>query len=215
MIRLVIVDDHSLFREGLASILKTDPDIDVSGLAGSVQEALDVVRVLKPDIVLLDFSLPDGTGADAAGPILREHPECKIIFLTMSDQDENLFAAIRSGAKGYLLKNMSPSKLVAAIKSVQQGESALSRSMTLRLMEELSRTRESERLGDAALAELTRRELDVLRELAKGLTNREIATQLYISQNTVKFYVHSILEKLNLPDRRAAAKFAREHGILD
>ena len=215
MIRLVIVDDHTLFREGLASIIQLEPDIEVSGLAGTVQEAVEVVRQLKPDMVLMDFALPDGDGADATRMVLDEHPECKIIFLTMSDSDENLFAAIRSGAKGYLGKNMSPSKLVTTIRSVQQGESALSRSMTLRLMEELSRTKETERLGDASLAKLTRRELDVLRELATGKTNKEIANRLYISENTVKYHVHSILEKLNLSGRRAAAKFAKEHGITD
>lgn len=215
MIRTVIVDDHALFREGLASIIQLEPDIEVSGLAGTVQEAVEVVRTLKPDLVLMDFVLPDGTGAEATRMLLKEHPECKIIFLTMSEDDENLFAAVRSGAKGYLLKNISPSKLVTTIRSVQRGESALSRSMTLRLMEELSRTKEPERPGDAALAKLTSRELDVLRELTSGMTNREIANRLYISENTVKYHVHSILDKLNLSSRRAAAKFAKEHGIKD
>ena len=215
MIRLAIVDDHTLFREGLASIIQIEPDIEVSGLAGSVREAVEVVRAVKPDIVLMDFSLPDGNGADATRMVLDEYPDCKVIFLTMSENDENLFAAIRSGARGYLLKNMSPSKLVATIRSVQRGESALSRSMTLRLMEELSRTKEPEQLGDASLAKLTRRELDVLRELTTGMTNREIANRLYLSENTVKYHVHSILEKLNLPSRKAAAKFGREHGITD
>lgn len=215
MIRTVIVDDHALFREGLASIIQLEPDIEVSGLAGTVQEAVEVVRTLKPDLVLMDFVLPDGTGAEATRMLLKEHPECKIIFLTMSEDDENLFAAVRSGAKGYLLKNISPSKLVTTIRSVQRGESALSRSMTLRLMEELSRTKEPERPGDAALAKLTSRELDVLRELTSGMTNREIANRLYISENTVKYHIHSILDKLNLSSRRAAAKFAKEHGIKD
>jgi len=213
MIKLVIVDDHALFREGLASIIRLEPDIEVSGLAGSVQEAGEIIRTLKPDIVLMDFTLPDGTGADATRTVLKEHPDCKIIFLTMSDNEENLFAAIRSGAKGYLMKNMSPSKLVTTIRCVQQGESALSRSMTLRLMEELSRTRAPDRQGDVSLVKLTRRELDVLRELTTGKTNKEIAERLFISENTVKYHVHSILDKLDLPNRSAAAKFAKEHGI--
>jgi len=215
MIKLVIVDDHALFREGLASIIRLDPDIEVSGFAGTVREAVEIVRTVKPDIVLMDFTLPDGTGVDATKMVLKEYPDCKIIFLTMSEEDENLFAAIRSGAKGYLLKNMSPSKLIATIRSVQRGESALSRTMTLRLMEELSRTKEPERLGDAALANLTRREMDVLRALTTGMTNKEIANQLYLSENTVKYHVHSILDKLNLSDRRSAANFAKEHGISD
>jgi len=214
MIKIVIVDDHVLFREGLAYIIRLEADMEVVGLVGTVQEAVESVGALKPDIVLMDFSLPDGTGAEATSKIINEHPNIKIIFLTMSESDENLFAAIRSGAKGYLLKNMSPSKLMASLRSVQQGESALSRSMTLRLMEELSRTKEPERLGDAALAKLTRREQDVLVGLAAGKTNKEIASQLYLSENTVKYHVHSILEKLNLPDRREAAKFAMEHGVI-
>lgn len=215
MIKLIIVDDHTLFREGLASIIQAEPDIEVSGLAGTVQEAVEVVRQLKPDIVLMDYSLPDGTGADATRMVIEEHPDCKIVFLTMSESDENLFEAIRSGAKGYLLKNMSPSKLVTTIRSVQRGESALSRSMTLRLMEELSRMKEPERLDDSSLAKLTRREMDVLRALTTGKTNKEIANHLYLSENTVKYHVHSILDKLNLPDRKVAANFAKEHGIMD
>jgi len=215
MIKLAIIDDHALFREGLASIVKLEPDIEVAGMAGSVEEAIEVIRTAKPDIVLMDFTLPDGTGVDATRKVLEEHPNCKIIFLTMSDSDDDLFAAIRSGAKGYLLKNLSPSNLVTAIRSVQQGESALSRAMTMRLMEELSRTKEPERQGDATLAKLTPREMDVLTELVAGITNREIAERLYLSENTVKYHVHSILDKLNLPDRKAAAAFAKEHGIKD
>lgn len=215
MIKLAIIDDHALFREGLASIVKLEPDIEVAGMAGSVEEAIEVIRTVKPDIVLMDFTLPDGTGVDATRKVLEEHPDCKIIFLTMSDSDDDLFAAIRSGAKGYLLKNLNPSNLVTAIRSVQQGESALSRTMTVRLMEELSRTKEPERQGDATLAKLTPREIDVLTELVAGITNREIAERLYLSENTVKYHVHSILDKLNLPDRRAAAAFAKEHGIKD
>ena len=211
--KLIIVDDHVLFREGLAAIVRSEPDIEVIGQAGTVQEAIEVVLELKPDMVLMDFGLPDGNGADASRAILKEYPACKIIFLTMSEEDENLFAAIRSGAKGYLLKNMHPAKLVSTLRSVQKGESALSRSMTLRLMEELARTKEPQRSGEGDPT-LTRRELEVLRELAAGLSNQEIAERLFISENTVKYHVHSILEKLNLSDRRDAAIYAREHRLL-
>ena len=209
--KIIIVDDHVLFREGLAAIIRSETDIEIIGQAGSVQEAIELVKTLKPDLILMDFGLPDGTGADATRAILKEYPQCKIIFLTMSEEDEHLFAAIRSGAKGYLLKNMRPSKLISTLRSVQQGESALSRSMTLRLMEELARTKESPRTGDPTL---TRREMEVLRELASGVSNQEIAQHLFISENTVKYHVHSILEKLNLSDRRDAAIYAREHGLI-
>ena len=211
MIRIAIVDDHALFREGLASIIRSEPDIEVIGLAGTVREAVATARLSKPDMILMDFSLPDGTGADATRQILVDHPECKIVFLTMSEEDDDLFDAIRAGAKGYLLKNMQPSKLVVALRSVQNGESAISRTMTMRLMEELSRTKKIEPLVDATL---TRREIDVIQALAGGLSNTEIAQQLFISENTVKYHVHSALGKLGLSDRKQLAAYAREHGLL-
>lgn len=209
--KIVIVDDHILFREGLMAIIHPEPDIEVVGMAGTVREAIELVRTVKPDIVLMDFSLPDGNGAEATRMILMECPECKIVFLTMSEEDEDLFEAIRSGAKGYLLKNMQPRKLVVALRSVQKGESALSRSMTTRLMEELSRTKKTEYPQDATL---THREADVLRALASGLSNQEIAERLYISENTVKYHVHSMLGKLGLNNRRELASYAQEHGYL-
>jgi two-component system NarL family response regulator len=210
MIRLMIVDDHALFREGLASILRSEADIDVVGMAGSVKEAVQTAGAVKPDMILMDFSLPDGTGADATRQVLAEVPGCKIVFLTMSEEDDNLFDAIRAGAKGYLLKNMSPGKLVVALRSVQNGESALSRSMTMRLMEELSRTKKTDAPADATL---TLREIDVIRALASGLSNAEIAAQLFISENTVKYHVHSALGKLGLSDRKQLAAYARERGL--
>ena len=211
--RIIIVDDHNLFREGLAAIIQQEADIEVIGLVGTVQEAVDEVHTLKPDIVLMDFSLPDGTGADATRKIIQDYPGCKVVFMTMSDKEEDLLAAIRSGAVGYLMKNMAPSKLVAALRSVQRGESALSRSMTLRIMKELSRTKDLEQSEDPALGRLTPREYDILAELADGKSNQEISRQLVISENTVKYHVHSILDKLNLRDRKEAARFAIEHGI--
>lgn len=212
--RIMIVDDHNLFREGLAAIIRQEPDIEVVGMVGTVQEAVEAVRQLRPDIVLMDFILPDGTGADATRQIVQDDSDCKIVFMTMSDKDEDLLAAIRSGAVGYLMKNISPSKLVAALRSVQKGESALSRSMTLRLMKEFSQTQAPEPSLDPALGKLTPREKDVLAELATGKSNLEIAHQLFISENTVKYHVHSILDKLNLPDRKEAARFARQHGLI-
>ncbi len=214
MMRIIIVDDHILFREGLAAIIQQEPDIEVVGFAGSVQQAVDEVLRLKPDIVLMDFSLPDGTGADATRRIVQDLPGCKIVFMTMSDKDEDLLAAIRSGAVGYLMKDMTPSKLVASLRSVQRGEGALSRSMTLRLMKELSQTKASEPMENPVLGKLTPREKDIMAELAASKSNQEIARQLTISENTVKYHVHSILEKLNLRDRNEAARFAREHGVI-
>jgi DNA-binding NarL/FixJ family response regulator len=210
-IRLVVVDDHILFREGLIAIVRSAPDVEVVGQAGSVADAIELVRTIKPDIILMDFGLPDGTGADATRAILKEYPECKIVFLTMSEEDEDLFDAIRSGARGYLLKNLHPTKLIATLRSVQQGESALSRTMTLRVMEELSRTRKTEYPTEITL---THREIDVLRAVATGLSNHDIANHLFITENTVKYHVHSILEKLKLSSRKEAAAYARTHGLI-
>lgn len=211
LIRILVVDDHILFREGLVAIIRSEAGIEVVGQAGSAAEAVELAGRLNPDIVLMDFGLPDGTGVDATREILKRQPECKIVFLTMSEEDENLFAAIRGGAKGYLLKNMHPSKLIDTIKSVYQGESALSRSMTMRVMEELARTRAPEHRGDPTL---TQREIDVLRELASGHSNSEIAERLVVAENTVKYHVHSILGKLGLADRKEAAEYARKHGLV-
>jgi DNA-binding NarL/FixJ family response regulator len=211
--KIVIVDDHVLFREGLASIIRQEPDIHVVGLVGTVKEAIEVVISTQPDIVLMDYNLPDGTGVDATRAIVRSCPETKVVFMTMSEQDDDVIEAVRSGAVGYLLKNMSPMKLLASLRSVQQGESALSRTMTLMVMKELSRTSPSEKTSDPALGNLTKREIEVLAEVTAGSSNQEIAEKLVISENTVKYHVHSILSKLDLQDRKEAAQFARQHGI--
>jgi DNA-binding NarL/FixJ family response regulator len=209
--KILIVDDHVLFREGLAAIIRPQADIEIVGMAGGVREAIVAAAEHKPDVILMDFNLPDGNGVDAARTILEGDASCKIIFLTMSEDDDDLFAAIRSGAKGYLLKNIHPPELISAIRSVQNGESALSQGMTMRLMEELSR---SKKQGRPAENTLTLRELDVLRAVASGMSNQEIGSHLYISENTVKFHVHSVLAKLNLTDRKEAANFARVHGLI-
>lgn len=214
MIRILIVDDHVLFREGLAAIIRGEPDIEVVGFAGSVGEAVAEAHSVKPDIILMDFGLPDGTGVEATQRILKEFPECRIVFLTMSDDDEDLFAAVRSGAKGYILKSIKPSNLTASLRSVYQGESALSRSMMLRVMGELARSDAPTRPRDPRLAKLTPRELDVLRGIAAGMTNQEIAGHLFLSENTVKYHVHLILEKLEFSDRREAGQYAQEHGLV-
>jgi DNA-binding NarL/FixJ family response regulator len=211
--RVLIVDDHALIREGLATILRPEPDFQVVGLVGTVAEAVEQAVLLKPNLILMDVSLPDGSGIDAALAIRSRQPDCKIVFLTVSEADDNLFAAIRSGAKGYLLKNVAPAKLVAALRAVERGQSALSRSMTLRLMDEFARSL-APAPAEVAASGLSRRELEVLQALSIGRTNQEIADLLYISENTVKAHVHSILEKLGLADRHAAARYAQERGLL-
>jgi two-component system nitrate/nitrite response regulator NarL len=212
--KVLIVDDHVLFREGLVSLLNSDPTIMVVGEAGSVREAVEQSRRLKPDLILMDFSLPDGDGAEASAIILAEMPECKIIFLTMYETDEKLFAAIRSGAKGYLLKNVPISKLMDALKAIEKGEAAISRTMTMRILDEFSHTRNDER-RHPLLENLSPRELDVLRELSSGGSNNEIADRLFLSVNTVKHHIHNILSKLNLENRHEAISFARKNGVVN
>lgn len=206
--RVLLVDDHILFREGLVGLLGSQPGIDVVGEAGSVSEAIEMTRDLRPDLVLMDFSLPDGTGLDATQTILSERPETKIVFLTVHEEDDRLFAAIRGGAKGYLLKNVPIAKLLASLRGIEHGEAAISPTMTSRVLNEFARLEPKQDLP--ASDELTTRELDVLRELVTGASNREIADHLVIAENTVKNHIRNILSKLNLKNRREAAEFARE-----
>ncbi len=213
--RILIVDDHVLFREGLVSLLKAQPDITVIGEAGCVHEAVAMARELGPDLVLMDFGLPDGTGLDATQAILADRPEINIVFLTVHEQDDRLFAAIRSGAKGYLLKNVPVSRLLTYLRGVECGEAAISGAMTSRILDEFARLGSARASGQAEVRELTSREIVILKELTTGATNREIASRLFISENTVKNHVGNILTKLNLRNRREAASFAHRHGLTN
>ncbi len=214
MVRVLLVDDHVLFRQGVASLLAAQSDFSVVGEAGSVREAIEAARDLQPDLVLMDFALPDGTGADAAQVILADRPDTQIVFLTVYEEDDRLFAAIRSGARGYLLKNVPVSQVVASLRALERGEAAISRSLTRRLMDLVSRLRMPRELDWVEPpGELTARELEILQELATGASNREIAAHLFISENTVKNHVRSILSKLGLRNRREAARYARRHGL--
>lgn len=211
--KILIVDDHVLFREGLVGILKGRPEFEVVGEAGTVSGAIEKARHYKPDMILMDWGLPDGDGSQASKQILAEHPECKIVFLTIYEADEKLFAAVRSGAKGYMLKNVPSAKLIRALLDVEVGRPAISRKMTSQLMEEFSRTNAEAQTYPNALNKLSPREMDVLHEIVNGATNREIATTLFISVNTVKHHIHSILDKLGVENRRQAADFARSQGF--
>jgi DNA-binding NarL/FixJ family response regulator len=210
----MIVDDHVLFREGLTSLLLGEQGMSVVAQAGSVREAITMARQHRPEVVLMDFSLPDGSGAEASQIILQEQPGCKIVFLTVYEADEKLLAAVRSGAKGYLLKNVPVSKLISSLRGLEEGEAALSRKMTARLMEELSRDRQVEEMKKN-LPALSERELDVLRELVNGASNREIAQKLFISENTVKHHLHNILAKLDVHNRRQAVELARRTKLVN
>jgi DNA-binding NarL/FixJ family response regulator len=211
--KIIVVDDHILFREGITLQINRQADMSVVGVGGSVRDAADLARKLRPDLILMDFSLPDGTGLDAAQFILSEQPNAKIVFLTTHDDDERLFSAVRMGARGYLMKNIPVARLLAALRGVGRGEAAISREMTARLMDEFARANQPTAPMPSPFPGLTARELQVLRELATDATNREIADRLFISDNTVRNHMHNILEKMGVASRREAVNLARKHGI--
>ncbi len=211
--RVLVIDDQILFREGLMSLLRSTPDFELVGSAGSVFEGCEQAALLNPDIILMDFSLPDGSGLDATRQILARSPECKIVFLTVHDNDENLFAAIRLGAKGYLLKDISSTNLLSSLRDLDKGEKAISLKMMSRIVDEFARTPESGSSNKELLMRLSQRELEVVHELEAGATNLEIAAHLFLSVNTVKHHVRNIISKLGLVNRRQVADFARKNGL--
>lgn len=211
--KILIVDDHVLFREGLVSLLSNQRDIHVVGEVGTIREAISNVTDLKPDVVLMDVYLQDGDGLEAIKTILSKRAETKVVVLTMYDSEEVLFQAIRNGAVGYLLKNIPMSKLVLSLRAIKRGEAALSREMTHRLISEFQRLGKTYEYDRTDLDALTPRELEVLQLLSTDASNQEIADNLIIAENTVKVHVHNILEKLNVRNRREAGKFARRQGI--
>jgi len=212
--KVMVVDDHILFREGLISLFRSAPDYVVVGEAGSVQEAIENAHSLCPDIVLMDFSLPDGTGLDATKVILNDLPNCKIVFLTVHEADEKLFAAIRVGAQGYLPKNVASSSLISSLRSLDQGEVAMSREMTSRIVKEFSHSSLQGTMNEKLITKLSPRELDVLSVLEPGVSNSEIAQRLVISENTVKHHMRNILNKLEVKNRREASVIAQQAGLL-
>lgn len=200
--KLLLVDDHILFREGLASLLHVQSDIKVVGQAGNVREAVQLATHLSPSLILMDFGLPDGTGLDATRTILATQPETKIVFLTVDEDDEHLFQAIRIGAKGYLLKNVPVATLLTYLRGVERGEAALMPAMTTKILTKFSRLTEPTHAHKVEIETLTLREAEVWKYLQLGASNREIAGRLVISENTVKNHVRNILTKLNLHSRR-------------
>jgi DNA-binding NarL/FixJ family response regulator len=212
-IKLLIVDDHILLREGLVSLFTTQPGFEVVGEAGTVAEAISLSRALKPNLILMDYGLPDGTGLEATQAILAEDPNTNIIFLTVHEAEDDLFAAIRSGAKGYLLKNIPVAKMIDAIKGMMRGEAPISREMTSHILAEFARKSRPEPGNVQTEQIFTPRELDVLAQVVTGASNKEIADDLFVSVNTVKNHIHNMLCKLDLKNRRELIKYAEQHGL--
>ena len=213
--RVLVVDDHVLFQEGISSLLNKQPDLTVVGGAGSVKEAISKSLCLQPDVVLMDFSLPDGTGLEATQAILEKRPSTKIVFLTIHEEDERLFQAIRCGARGYLLKNTPVTQLLAYLRGLEQGEVALTSSSISRILEEFAQLpiHEVSEPEPEIVSQLTARQLVVLRQLKSGATNKEIANSLFISEQTVKNHISHILSILKLNSRHEAASFARRYNL--
>lgn len=209
-IRLLIVDNHTLFRQGLVSLLAGEPEFDVVGEASGGEQALQLAQSLQPDVVLMDVNMPGMDGLEATRRLLEMMPEARVLMLTVSDEEENLFAAIQAGARGYILKNADADELLQAIQRVHAGEGMLSPAVTLRLLQTL---RAGGAPSPASDLPLTSREQDVLRLLAQGVSNRQIAETLTISENTVKTHVRHILEKLGLSSRSEVAAYARRMNL--
>lgn len=210
---VILVDDHIMFREGLANILKSQNDFQVIGQAGTAHEAVEMVRNLHPDMVLMDFEMPDASGVDATQMIMAERPGTIVIFLTVHYTEKILFAAIRSGAKGYLLKSQSGTHLLASLRAIEKGEAAISRAMVKNILDEFTRQGSPTEPGQSKFSKLTLREFEILKALTTGSSNQELAQRFSVSENTVKNQIHSILSKLNLKNRHEAIWFARQQGI--
>jgi two-component system NarL family response regulator len=215
-IRVLVVDDHALFRRGLEMVLQQEPDIEVVGEASDGAEALATAVNTTPDIVLMDVRMPRGGGIDACTAIKDAVPSAKIIMLTISDEEADLYEAIKAGAMGYLLKEISIEEVASAVRAVAEGQSLISPSMASKLLTEfatmIKKTDERQQLPTPRL---TDREMEVLRLVARGLNNRDIAKELFISENTVKNHIRNILEKLQLHSRMEAVVYAVREKLLE
>jgi NarL family two-component system response regulator LiaR len=209
-IRVLIADDHAIVRQGLTTFLELQEGIEVAGQASDGEEAATLAARLQPDVVLMDLVMPALDGISAIARIRESTPSTRVIVLTSFADDEKIFAAIRAGAAGYLMKDVSPQDLAAAIRMVHAGEPILAPEVMRRLMDEVGRSLESPSASDT----LTEREIEVLRLIANGRSNKEIARDLALSEKTVKTHVSNILQKLQLSDRTQAALYAvRQHLV--
>jgi DNA-binding NarL/FixJ family response regulator len=214
-IRVVVVDDQELFRRGLIMLVSAEDDIDVVGEASDGDEAAELAASTVPDVVLMDVRMPKRSGIEACRTIKQLAPSAKIIMLTVSDEEGDLYDAIKNGASGYLLKDASIDQVAQAIRVVADGQSLISPSMAAKLLEEFKTISTVGSKPDVIMPKLTDRELEVLNLVAHGLNNREIARDLYISENTVKNHVRNILEKLQLHSRMEAVMYAVREKLLD
>lgn len=214
-IKVLIVDDHTLFRKGLMNVLEQQDGIDVVGEAKDGQEGINLAKRLRPDVILMDVNMPGRNGLQATRMIREESPDTRIIMLTVSEEDEDLFSAVKSGARGYLLKNLEPDQLIKAIHLVMKGESVLPHNMATKILMEFSRmAKKVDSPAENDMKPLTPREKDILKLLSSGGSNKEIANELCLSEQTVKIHLKNILKKLHMNNRIQAAIYAYQQGLV-
>lgn len=215
-VRVLVADDQAVFRKGLYVVLDDEDDIEVVAEAGDGAEAVALAGALRPDVVLMDVRMPHLSGLEATHKIRELVPTVQILMLTVSDDEDDLYEAIRAGANGYLLKEVSIEEVPEAIRAVTRGESRISPNMASKLLTEFKALADrADQRQEAPAPSLTARELDVLKLVARGMSNREVGDSLFISENTVKNHVRSILEKLHLHTRMEAAMYAVRQRIVD
>lgn len=213
MTRVLIADDDDLMRAGLVELLSGEPEIEIVGEASTGREAVERARRLGPDVVLMDVRMPDLDGIEATRELMRAAPCTRVLILTTFEQDDYVFGALRAGASGFLVKRTRPEELIAAVHTLARGESLLSPSITRRVIDRMAQQPVPELAAQARLNELTRRERKVLELIARGLSNREIATQLVVEESTIRTHVKRIQMKLALRDRVQIVIFAYETGV--
>ena len=209
-IRILLVDDHPVVRDGLALMLETQPDFEIIGQAGSGQQALAILNTTAADVMLLDLEMPEMDGVEVLNALAETHPDVRVLVFTAFDTDERIVGAVRAGAKGYLLKGVHRQEIFNAIRTIASGGSLLQPVVASKLMQHLSQTNQEQ----APIPQLTEREQEVLDLLAQGKTNKDIAVALFITERTVKFHVSSLLGKLSAENRTDAVRIAAEHGLI-
>ena len=217
-IRTMIVDDHALFRRGLEMVLDEEPDIELVGQASDGTEAVEKAAESLPDVVLMDIRMPRSSGIEACRAMKEAAPSAKIVILTISDEEEDLFEAIRAGASGYLLKDIPLDEVADTVRAVHGGQSLINPSMAGKLLTEfatMARRDDEERVQELPAPRLTEREMQVLKLIARGMNNRDIAKELFISENTVKNHVRNILEKLQIHSRMEAVMVAVREKLIE